>query len=707
MEFRIAESFIDSLVKLTARDQKAVKTAAFDLQLNPANPGIRLHRVNRVKEKNFWSGRVNRDIRFIVYRQGPTTTLCFADHHDGAYSWAARHVIERHPRTGAAQLVELRKTVREIENPWYVAAPSQRPAPKPALLAHLSDDELLSFGVPTDWLQDVRTANEDSLLDLAEHLPAEAAEAILVLATGGTPKLPAHAPLSQDAFAHPDAQRRFRVMANSEELGRALDYPREKWSVFLHPAQRALVERHFEGPARVAGSAGTGKTVVALHRAFHLARSHPGDRVLLTTLSDTLANSLRTKLVNLSGGDAAVSSRIDVRALDPVVLGIYEAQYGRARLVDESVLQSFVEESSDCAPKHRFGQQFIEKEWRDVVDAWQIFAWDEYREVPRLGRKTRIGPMQRAALWSIFESVRLKLDGRGLQTLPAIYSAVTEHLASTATRPYEFVVVDESQDLSVPQLRFLAGLQSARKNGLFFAGDLGQRIFQTPFSWLSLGVDVRGRSNTLRINYRTSHQIRRQADLLLPPELSDVDGNADLRRGTISAFNGPAPTISVVESVKEEIALISEWLNSRIMEGIEPEDIGVFVRVESLSVRAKAAVRAAGLEFAELDGSPARANRCVSIGSMHSAKGLEFRAVVVSACDDEVIPLQSRIESLVDEGDLEDVYDTERHLLYVACTRARDHLLVSGVEPASEFLEDLQSSPRRVESAPGSSNRLS
>ena len=690
MEFRIADTFSDSLTKLTAEEQKAAKTTAFDLQLNPANPGIQMHRVDRSREKNFWSARVNRDLRFIVYRTGSTTTLCYAAHHDDAYRWAERHILERHPRTGAAQLVELRTTVREIEVPQYVTAEAPAQPPKPALPSHISDDDLLAYGVPTEWVDDIRAADEGALLELVDHLPAEAMEAVVALAIGETPQLPLQTPEGTDPFAHPDAQRRFRVMANVEELERALEYAWEKWTVFLHPAQRAIVERHYSGPARVAGSAGTGKTVVALHRAVHLARTHPNSRLLLTTFSDTLANALRVKLGRLAGGEPAVHERVDISAIDRVGLDLYESTFGPAQLVDAATLRELLRESSEVAPPHRFSDRFLETEWRDVVDAWQLSTWEEYRDVARLGRKTRLGENQRALLWSIFDRVRSALAERDLVTLPGVFAGVTEQVEAGSANPYDFVVVDESQDISVPQLRFLAALHGGDENGLFFAGDLGQRIFQTPFSWLSLGVDVRGRSSTLGINYRTSHQIRRQADLLLPPEMSDVDGNTDVRRGTVSAFNGPEPSVEVLDSVEEEAAAVAAWLRERTREGVPPEEIGIFVRSSAEIDRAKAAAHAAELEAVELDGGSEGTSDRVAVGPMHLAKGLEFRAVVVAACDDEVIPLQSRIEAIVDEADLEDVYNTERQLLYVACTRARDHLLVTGVAPASEFLDDLQ-----------------
>lgn len=266
-------------------------------------------------------------------------------------------------------------------------------------------------------------------------------------------------------------------------------------------------------------------------------------------------------------------------------------------------------------------------------------------------------------------------------------------METSAERPFDLVVVDEAQDVSVPQLRFLAALAANKPDGLFFAGDLGQRIFQTPFSWKSLGVDVRGRSSTLRVNYRTSHQIRRQADRLLEPEMADVDGIVESRRGTVSAFNGTDPRVIVVASIAEEAATISDWLTTRISEGVLPGEIGVFVRSRAQVERARGAVARAGVAITTpqpgVDAEPGR----VVLMPMHLAKGMEFRAVVVAACDDDVLPLQSRIESVTDESDLADVYNTERQLLYVACTRARDHLLITAVAPGSEFLADLSNSP--------------
>ena len=687
MEFRIADTFTDSLARLTGEEQKAVKTTAFDLQLDPSGPGMQFHRVERARDRNFWSVRVSRDVRLIVHRLPDSLMLCYVDHHDPPYRWAESRKLETHPKTGAAQLVEIRETVQEIPVPVYVEVPTPRPA-QPPLFAHLSDDELLSHGVPAEWLADVRGATEDSVLTLAGHLPAEAAEALLKLAVGEKPPVPQLLPAA-DPFEHPDALRRFRVVSDQEELARALEFPWERWTVFLHPAQRELVERRYAGPARISGSAGTGKTVVALHRAAHLARGNPDARVLLTTFSDTLANALRIKLGRLIGNEPRVAERVEVYALGAVARRLHERMLGRAEIASPEVIRQIVSDAVSQSADQRFSLSFLVSEWQEVVDAWQLDSWEAYRDVPRLGRRTRLPENRRAVLWAIFEQVRAALNARGLLTDADVYSRVAAHLAADRRPPYDFVVVDEAQDVSVPQLRLLAALGGGRPDGLFFAGDLGQRIFQLPFSWKALGVDIRGRSGTLRINYRTSHQIRAQADRLLGIAIADVDGNVEQRGGTISVFNGPRPTLAVLDTPGDEIAAASRWLGERVADGVKPEEIAVFVRSDTELPRAKAAVEAAGLPSTLLDERAETTRGHVAVGTMHLSKGLEFRAVAVMACDDEVVPLQERIEAVTDEADLEEVYNTERHLLYVACTRARDHLLVTGVAPASEFLGDL------------------
>ena len=688
MQFRIADTFTASLARLPNEQQRAAKTAAFDLQTNIAHPSLSLHRVTGARDPGFWSARVNRDLRIILHRSGENVVLCYVDRHDDAYRWAERRQLETHPITGAAQLVELREVVQEVVVPVYVEA-EQNPPPQPAVFARITDDQLLGYGVPEEWLNDVRAATEDSVLDLADHLPSEAAEALLELAVGKTPQPSLPVVVGGDPFSHPDALRRFRVMNNVEELAAALEYPWERWTVFLHPDQSGIVERNYNGPARVSGSAGTGKTVVALHRAAFLAKTNPGGRVLLTTFSDTLANLLKAKLQLLVHQDLQTNGRILVDSLDTVALRLYESRIGSAKLACQEIIETLVKESASIEGTN-FSAAFLLTEWDRVVDAWQLDTWEDYRDVNRIGRYRRLSETQRKAVWPAFERVRSGLQERGLLTKAQLFGQMTREVLQQEHSPFDHVVIDEAQDMSVAQLRFLAAMARGRPNGLFFAGDLGQRIFQQPFSWKELGVEIRGRSQTLKINYRTSHQIRTHADRLLDPEMSDVDGNLEERKGTVSVFNGPLPTIHVLEDEDSECDAVSNWLNARILEGLQPGEVSVFVRSIDQICRAEAAVERSGLPYTVLDEDVEAADGRVAVGTMHLAKGLEFRAVAVMACDLEVIPLQSRVETITDESDLEEVYNTERNLLYVACTRARDHLLVTGVGPASEFLDDLQ-----------------
>ncbi|AYW40408.1 UvrD-helicase domain-containing protein [Pseudomonas aeruginosa] len=686
MEFRIADTFTTSLTRLTGDEQKAVKTTAFDLQVDPAGNGMSFHKLDKAKDQNFWSVRVSRDIRLIVHKTAGSLLLCYVDHHDKAYQWAERRKLETHPTTGAAQLVEIRELVREISVPRYVE--TAKPA-SGVLFGRYSDEQLLAYGIPPEWLMDVRAADENSLLQLVDHLPGEAAEALLELATGGMPAASKPAGNTEDPFRHPDAQRRFRVMSDMDELARALEYPWDKWTVFLHPGQRHMVERDYNGPARVSGSAGTGKTVVALHRAVQLARKDEDARILLSTFSDTLANVLRSNLFRLVYNTPKLAERIDVAAMDAVGVKLYSAEFGKPIFAGREEVSSILRSAAKGVDGLKASAAFLLSEWDDVVDTWQIESWEAYRDAKRLGRKTRLPETQRALYWQAFAKVKELLRQAGKITKAEMFGRLAEVMPKRKHPVFDYIVVDEAQDIGVQQMRFLASVAGEKSNALFFAGDLGQRIFQQPFSWRSLGVDVRGRSRTLNINYRTSHQIRSRADLLLGPEVSDVDGNVENRKGTISVFNGPEPVIRSFGDPDLESQAVGQWLRECSASGVLPHEIGVFVRSEEELPRALAAITKSGLQARVLGKEMATEEGFVSITTMHLAKGMEFRLVAVMACDDEIIPSQTRIDGASDESELTEIYNTERQLLYVACTRARDLLYVSAVEPESEFLQDL------------------
>ena len=686
MTLLYASTFADSLGKLSHNEQKQVKITTVDLMMDPKGSGLSLERLTRAGSENIWSARVSRDLRIIMRRDGDDNLLAYVGHHDDAYAWAERRKIVPHERTGAMQIVELVEQREEIEPLVYNERGSEGPTTEAVVQPFwaLTDDQMLDVGVPRDWLDPVRAMAQDDVETLFDRLPAEAAEALYDFATGG--KLEDHIPKpaepGENPFAHPDAQRRFRILDNVEELQAALDAPFEKWAIFLHPAQRELVTREVSGPTRVTGSAGTGKTIVALHRAVHLASADEKARVLLTTFTKELAGSLAAKVDLLTRAESSLRARITVRPIDQAATELYTAQFGQPNRATPSQIRSLISEAQKAGLGSELTIAFLLEEWTELVDAWGVADAESYATIPRIGRRTRLGPRQREAAWAVFDAVRHGLDRRGLVTWAMLYDRLTEWLRDGGKLPFDQVVVDEAQDLTVAQVRFLAEAGKGRKDALFLAGDIGQRIFRLPFSWAKLGLDIRGRSHSLKVNYRTSHQIRAVADRLLPPSITDMDGVEEGRRGTVSVFDGPPPDIRLFKDEGAEIVAVAEWLRHCESESVSPSSIGVLVRSEGQLSRAREAVKASGNDPRAEDG--------IRVAVMHDAKGLEFRAVVVMACDEDVLPDPVRLASIGDISELETAFETERHLLYVACTRARDRLLVSGVEPGSEFLDDLR-----------------
>lgn len=693
MTFLLADTFTSSLARLTADEQKSAKISVFDLQSDPAGKGHSFHRIDRAKDKRFWSVRASSDIRIIVHKTESSFLVCYVDHHDDAYDWAMRRKIETHPKTGAAQIVEIVERHEEVIIPIYreveIEVPVEVHISVPAKsypLAQFTSDFLIQYGVPGEWTERLIQADEDTLLEFAEHLPEEAAEAVLQLATSGIvvpPALPPSMPVLPDPFEHPDAKRRFRVIRTAEDLEQALEYPWDKWLQYLHPSQSELVDREFNGPARVSGTAGTGKTVVALHRAVRLLRENPDARVLLCTIEPALADLLSGSIRKLIHTEPTLGERIDIESLDRWIARLHQSRFGRTSLIEAPELRSRM------PAVEPFVATFVWEEFQRVVEAWGLRTWEAYRDIKRTGRRTRLTESQRQTLWTAFEKLRSELRNEGRITRPEMAQQLIEAFQAGAASPYAHILVDESQDIPLYAMRLLAAMNGNKPDGLFFSGDLGQRIFQSAYSWREAGVDIRGRSHTLSVNYRTGRRIRIKADQLLGHDIADLDGFVESRTGVVSPVDGHPPEIRLYGSSEEEMEGVSSWLQARLEEGVANSEIGIFVRSENEIERALEAVRNAGARATVIDRERTTVSDTISLGTMHVAKGLEFRVVVVMACDDGVIPMERRLTEAEDESALEDIYLTERYLLYVACTRARERLLVCGVTPGSEFLQDL------------------
>ena len=681
MRFIIADSFTKNLLSLDPSVQNLVKQSAFDFQTNPPNSGQSFHRLSKTKDKNFWSFRVNDDVRIIVYKQGADFILCYADHHDKAYQWARKRRLDIHPETGAAQMVEIHERVEEVTR--HVIKEVEREAP---LFTRYERDYLLALGVPVEWLDAVCHVGESGFFTLCEHLPQEAAERLMNLAAGEpVPRPVASAPT--DPFSHPDAQRRFHIVnENQALLRRALESPWEQWLVFLHPAQRTLIDSSFRGSARVSGGAGTGKTVAALHRAAALARRDPEANVLLTTFSRTLAARLQHNLQLLMAEDAAMA-RIEVLNLHRLAVRLWQDLGERFNQLEPSQLKTRLKDAAAQLGENSFSLDFLLHEWA-FVEAAGVSNFAAYRALSRKGRGTALGARQRLALWELFAQVQAQLAADGLMSYEGLCNALTQRLEASSNYPYQHVIADETQDFGAAELRLLRALVPYGEDDIFLAGDIGQRIYRTKSSFLAAGIDIRGRSSVLRLNYRTTEEIRRYADGLLPEVLEDADGLAESRR-TVSLLRGLEPLIKGFADVQAEAQELAELLTACLRGGFRPGDIAVFARTRKLlEQRGEALVRQLGLPPMYLSNDIPPNHDSIALGTMHQAKGLEFKIVLVLGCEAGHIPLATALKYSVDPAQRQEREEAERNLLYVACTRARERLLLSYVGVPSPWLHE-------------------
>ena len=675
MSVQFGAEFFAAIGQLAAREQVACVDFVTKFAANPANPGQSLERVGTL-----WSARITQELRAILYKEGEAWVLLHVDHHEAAYRWANRRQGHRHPVTGELQIVEVVDVAAPAPQP--VLSPALGPAPTALLSAH-EDAYLLSLGVPPTWLPTLRKVlDDDQLLDVVAHLPDDVADRLLRLAAGElvTPPLliPATAPLAAAAAASSS----FVTVSDASDLAAVLRQPLDRWIAFLHPSQRALVGLDASGPVKVTGSAGTGKTVVALHRARELARR--GQRVLLAsyvnTLCDNLARNLRKlctprELTAITVSTLHKQALALARTLDPIV-----------EPADDSFVATLLEQLAGVhAPTT--DRAFLRAEWDAVVDRQGLTSWPEYRGARRTGRGRAMAAAERKALWAVFGGVQEALVTRHRATWSMLCRQAESALASGAVAsPFDAVIVDEVQDLRPAELRLVRAM--SRPELLMLCGDAGQRIYPGGFTLGALGIDVRGRGHVLRINYRTTAQIRAQADRVLDREADDLDGGTAARGRARSLLSGPEPSLAGFADRGDELAAAVDWLAARLADGLSPADLAAFARSNRRVEQLVAALRERGLTATPLDDDDLAAS-AIAVGTMHRAKGLEFKAVLVLSAGADSLPARGALNAAADPADREAALARERQLLYVAMTRARDLLRVTWAGPPSPFLAPL------------------
>jgi len=683
-----AQVFVDSHVfsamsELPAAEQSACVAFIPAFRENPSHPGFNLHPVEKARAKHLWSARVSRDLRFILFRESDAWVLLHVDRHDAAYRWAERREVGRHPVTGALQVLETIETVREVER-LVERAPAA-----PRLFAGRTDEYLLSLGVPPDYLPVLREiGSEDELFGLALHLPSDVGERIVALAAGDLvvppPAVAATAPLRDAA----GASAQFYVLSDHGGLAAALAAPLDRWLAFLHPSQHSLVALQPRGPVKVTGSAGTGKTVVALHRARHLAAS--GLRVLVTSFVTTLCDNLQRALARLC--DPSDLERVTVSPIHRLALRLVTSvEPGTSPADDRQVEDAIAAAAVRLAPDVE--RRFLMGEWDAVIAPLGISTFAEYRAARRTGRGRPLSVSDRKQLWTVYEAALTELGERRQVPFRHLCRRAEALIdAGAVASPFDAVLVDEIQDLRPAELRLVRALAARAPGGLMLFGDPGQRIYAGGFSLAALGIDIRGRSYVLRVNYRTTAEIRRAADRLLGGDQDDLDGGREGRAAAQSLLRGPEPTLAGFASRDAEIADAVAWIRARLSDGLEAADIGCFARTNA-SVKALAtALESARMCVRLLEEGGAAADG-IQLGTMHRAKGLEFKAVLVLDASDGCLPSKGALRASDDPADREAALERERQLLYVAMTRARDLLRVTWSSTPSPFLRPLLGDP--------------
>lgn len=679
----LSQDFLFQLSKLPKNVHSKVMQWAIKFQTDPKSPGINYENILGARDSNLKSVRIDSDWRGIVFKpsSGDVYVLLYVAHHDEAYRWAENRKLAVNPVTGAMQMV----MVQSVEEAAPVVATAEQapvvPANTQPLFGVLQDRELLSLGVPQEMLAAVRTIVSDSQLDaLQARLPVEAYEGLFLVAAGDTVSQVLSAretrvdrAIDTENFAAAldtaESQSRFVIVDDDEAMLAIMNAPLAQWRVFLHPTQKKLADGDRSGSMRVLGGAGTGKTVLAMHRAKWLAenRTPEGQKVLFTTFTKNLASDIEQNLRTLC--NKSTLEKIEVRNFDAWVHGFMRSHKLEHRIVydrkQDGALQAWESAMAVRDTALDLSKDFYEKELEQVILAQGITTRDEYRVARRIGREGILSRAKRDAIWPVFEEYRGQLSSRKLKEVDDAYREVAAMLSSgEAQRPaYSAILIDETQDFGEQALKLLRAMIEPGANDLFFVGDGHQRIYSRNKAAMSkCGIDIRGRARKLYLNYRTTDEIRKQAVALLEGcEVDDLDGGQDETQRYKSLSHGPAPSVYQVEGLEAAAAQVIAFLKDGQQAQGEEQAWSVCVIAPSEKIREALAQQAMAAGFSSVtitaQTNHADSRGVVHFATMHRAKGLEFDSVVV------VVP-----ETYL--GDPEKTTN-QRKLIYVALTRAK------------------------------------
>ena len=709
----LAKTFLERFAKLSSPVQRDVRRLLEKFDDLARSKSLHLEPIRGALDPNVRTIRVNQGVRGILAAPATGEVFVLIDvlPHDEATEWCLRRRLTVNHVTGALEVYDV------VEVAATPVSPTAGPPAHGGFFDSRPDEHFVQVGLDVLLLPSIRAIQSESdALALAGRLPHTQGLTLQMLVAGYTPEealaelaeaSPSGAPPSDIGAAaqHPASGTMFYVVESAGALADVLNQPLAHWRIFLHPAQRRLAYKdRYDGPARVLGGPGTGKTVVALHRAYHLAKAlhdPSAQQVLLTTFTKRLALALEQQLVQLAGS-RAILDRVDVVNIDALASRMLQSPASRRIVSDEELRGTIAAEITAQGLEH--SPEFVRQEWEQVILAQDVRSREQYFAAARRGRGVRLDRSQRARIWKVLESVWKGLDEQGAQTHLQVAAAAADAVSASRLTKFRHVVVDEAQDLHPAQWRLLRAIVPRQSNDLFVVGDAHQRIYDRRISLGAVGIDIRGRGAKLRLNYRTTYEILRWSlSLLHGVSYDDLDGSMDDLQGYRSALRGPKPRMQGFPTSEAEYEALGEVLGAWLQSGVPPGEIGVAVRTNRQRKDVAQILARQGLAIGEPDVPSENHGDTISVATMHNAKGLEYRCIAVCGVSDAMMPL-ARALTTEQEDPLQHSFDVlrERSLLFVACTRARDQLYVSWSGAPSPFwtaLQDTDSSARRQEAA--------
>lgn len=687
LKIAMSDDFLKSFAAVPRSHQQAVLTFVAKFRQNPMASGINYERIRDAADPNMRSVRINENMRGIVLKPdvGNVYCLLWVDQHDDAYHWARRHRVAIHPDVGSIQVYAVQENVAGEA----LSAPASAAS---GLFDGLKDREIRRLGVPDDRLSAVRAVTSERELDALEALlPDEAFEALYLFAAGESfDKIVSDQAASDSvdpadfgaALERDSTCRHFVVLTDDIDLEALLAAPLERWRVFLHPSQRKLVERDWNGPVKVTGGAGTGKTVVAMHRAARLARQYsalPGRPVLFTTFTKTLAEDIRQHLALLCTPQEL--EKIQVVNLDQWASSVLRRfGYPHNLLYNEADRRRYWQSALSAMPAAvDLSASFMRAEYERVVLPQACETAEDYIRASRVGRGGQLGRAVRKSIWPVFAEYRAQLQAANLREPEEAFREASQLLSKEKPElGIRAMVVDEAQDISNAAFELIRTAVPKAENDLFIVGDAHQRIYRHKVVLSRVGIEVRGRSRSLKVNYRTTDEIRQWACAQLEGcAVDDLDGNVDSLRGYHSLTHGDVPEVIESGSLQDDVGHIKSILADLQHDGMEMRQVCITARTNDDLDGLARELQGAGIPTLRLDTSTTddASSPGVRLATMHRIKGLEFGVVVLAAYKGGSAYAEqfSRDE---DAGVAEDTELAERCLLHVAATRAKRNLFV-------------------------------